>query len=61
VDAYISYSMGVFELKQEDVHALALDGQHVPQPIIRSRDYFNLPLTSAIRLVCIIVPIASFT
>lgn len=51
--------MGVFELKQQDVHALALDAQHVPQPIIRSRYYFNLPLTSTIRLVFPIVPIAS--
>jgi hypothetical protein len=55
----VSYRLGVFELKQQDVHALALGEQHVPQPIIHSQYYFNLPLTSTIRFVCSIVLIAS--
>ena len=51
--------MGMFELKEQDVRALALDGQHVPQPIIRNQYHFNLPLTSTIQLVCSMVPTAS--
>ena len=51
VDAKIFYRLGLFELKEQDVHALTLDEQHISQPIIPSQCDFNLPLTSTIRFV----------
>ena len=59
MDAEVSYRLSLFELKQHDVHALALDQQHVPQPIIRNCRHFNLPLTSTIRLVYSILTVYS--
>ena len=60
MDAEVSYRLNLFELKQHDVHALALDQQHVPKPIIRNCHHFNLPLTSTIQLVRFILTVYPF-
>lgn len=61
VDASIFYRLGLFELKEQDVHALTLDERHIPQPIIPSRCHFNLPLTSTIRLVILLLQLLPLT